>query len=271
MSLPAHGMADWGRRWLPPILFGCFLYGLIVAYAPPAVAYNAWVGQTLYLGSALLLFWSGGAVGPWHWDRQVGWALLGFGALVLIATWGSPKIYLAWPRLMLYGGVMLWGFAVYWLHRDDRYGSAEGTLLAMGVVHALVTAAMFAWIHAMQGGHYDSQTVPPYHSNIRHPGYLGYVCAISGIGIAMSRRRLQLSAWLLATIALLEIITLGTRGAFYAWAGRADAGGRQAPGALAPDGGRADQRRGGQRNHPGPGGCRRPVRQQHLRANGGKR
>lgn len=217
MSLPAHGMADWGRRWLPPILFGCFLYGLIVAYAPPAVAYNAWVGQTLYLGSALLLFWSGGAVGPWHWDRQVGWALLGFGALVLIATWGSPKIYLAWPRLMLYGGVMLWGFAVYWLHRDDRYGSAEGTLLAMGVVHALVTAAMFAWIHAMQGGHYDSQTVPPYHSNIRHPGYLGYVCAISGIGIAMSRRRLQLSAWLLATIALLEIITLGTRGAFYAW------------------------------------------------------
>jgi protein-S-isoprenylcysteine O-methyltransferase Ste14 len=104
------------------------------------------------------------------------------------------------------------GFAVYGLHRDERYGSAEGTLLATGVVHALVTAAMFAWIHAMQGGHYDSQTVPPYHSNIRHPGYLGYVCAISGIGIAMSRRRLQLSAWLLATIALLEIITLGTRG-----------------------------------------------------------
>jgi hypothetical protein len=101
-------MAAWGRRWLPPILFGGFLYGLIVAYAPPAVAYNAWVGQTLYLGSALLLFWSGGAVGPWHWDRQVGWALLGFGALMLLSTWGSPKIYQAWPRLALYGGVMLW-------------------------------------------------------------------------------------------------------------------------------------------------------------------
>jgi len=216
LTLPDYRVGNWGRRWLPPILFGCFLYGLIVAYAPPAVAYNTWVGKTLYLGSALLLFWSGGTASAWHWDHQVGWALLGFGALVLLSTWGSPRDYQAWPRLILYGGVMLWGFSVYLLHRDGRFGTAEGTLLAAGVVHTLVTAAMFAWIHAMQGGHYDSHTVPPYHSHIRHPAYLGAFCAMGGIAIAISCQRLQLSAWLLATVGLFEIILLGSRGALYA-------------------------------------------------------
>lgn len=204
--------------WLPGIFFGGLLYGLTIAFAPPTASYNDTVTQFLYMASAWLFCWQGSQQATrWSWNRSVMLALVLVAACILKSIFDSPQQLAAWHRLGLYSAVSLWGFGIYVLHRDGQRGDARSYILSAGLVHALILATIIAWVYAILDGHYNGRTLLPYHSHFRHPSYLGFVCAASGLGLALISPRLQLTAWLLTAVALLEIIALGTRGAFYAW------------------------------------------------------
>ncbi|HEV8691221.1 MAG TPA: O-antigen ligase family protein, partial [Ideonella sp.] len=107
--------------------------------------------------------------------------------------------------------------AIYTLHRDDERPAAAPYLLAIGVVHAFVLVEVVFWLLQLRNGETSFAHRMPYHGNIRHFGYLGYLAAAATAALTVLWPRLVLSSTLLCAAALFGIVQLGSRGALLGW------------------------------------------------------
>lgn len=175
------------------------------------------LGHVLLAAVTLLLVpLFGGADRPRVPPRLQGW-MLAAAASALLSTLLAPRSPMAWDRLQLYYTMALWGLAVYLLHRDDQRAAAAPYLLAMALVHAVVLIEVVFWMFQVQGGETSFARRMPYHANVRHFGYLGYLAAASAASLCLLWRGPSLSWLLLCAAALFGIVQLGSRGALLGW------------------------------------------------------
>lgn len=219
-------MADGGKArvvsWRPslgtagPVAFGVFSALCIVGFAPPPIAYNNHIGDYMLAVGAILI-----AVAYRHGERididalDRWWRVALCGSIVISVAAG-PAPFAAIERLQLYAGVVALGVAIYLVHRRSAEHPLQGYLWAILLVHALLVAAILAWFLAGQVQQpWNGRT--PFHSNIRHFAYHGYLAAASGVAIFALSKRLHAQAVALTTVALFAIIAFGARGALIAW------------------------------------------------------
>jgi O-antigen ligase len=122
----------------------------------------------------------------------------------------------AW-RAQLYVATGLFGIAIYLIHRQGSSTAVTRYLLVVGIVHAILVLAVVGWFMPQQpGADWDGNI--PFHSNIRHFAYHGYIAAAGGVAVFMvaTKAAATLSVVLTST-ALFGIIALGARGALGAW------------------------------------------------------
>lgn len=214
-----------GRSWFGAAVIGALVYLSVTAFSPyrddnlQRVTANVFVAAAVLMLSPLLRGCAGVRVPP---RRR--WLLLALAGSALVSTVLAPRWPAAWDRLQLYFGIALLGLAVYLLHRDDDHPTILPYLMAISIAHAFVLIEIVFWIAQLHTGEATLARRMPYHGNVRHFGYLGYLGAAAGAALVMVSRNLLASALLLCASALFGIVQLGSRGALLAWALFAAAG-----------------------------------------------
>ncbi|WP_329724656.1 O-antigen ligase family protein [Ideonella sp.] len=150
-------------------------------------------------------------------SMRVRWLVGAVAVSMMVSTLASPRVFIAWDRLELYYALALLGLSIYLLHRDDDAPGAAPYWLAIALVHAAVLVEVVFWLLQLQGNGANASPRMPYHANIRHFGYLGYLAAAAAIAVALRWRRLGLTGLVLGTAALYGIVQLGSRGALLGW------------------------------------------------------
>jgi O-antigen ligase len=209
--------------WLGAAIVGAATYATIRSFSP-ASADNLKVAVThMALASATLMMLASlcRTTLP-QWSRVPRALVAAVTVAMLVSTMASPRPHVAWERLLLYYATVLLGGAVYVLHRDGRRTAAPAYWLAIGIVHAAVLAEILAVLASTSL--VDVTHHVPYHANVRHFGYLGYLAAGSSLALSIHSPRLAATGLLLCTAAVYGIVQLGSRGALLGWAGFAATG-----------------------------------------------
>jgi O-antigen ligase len=154
---------------------------------------------------------------PWQASRSRWWLVGAVVASMLVSTMASPRSFIAWQRLELYYAIMLLGLSVYLLHRNDLRSTAAPYWLAIALVQAAILAEVALWLLHLQGPASDVTHHVPYHANVRHFGYLGFLGAATGAALGARWPRAAVTGLLLCTAALIGIVQLGSRGALLSW------------------------------------------------------
>ena len=194
------------------LFFGITAYLCIVRFEPPSSTYNYLVaGYVLAAAAALfvILLYAGERLTV---SQRTGFLLCATGASAALSTWGAAYIPWSTDRLMLYYAAALFGLAVYLLHRTGRRGTAVGYLIAIGIVHVAILAFILLWVNE----HGDPRRIP-YHSNIRHFAYHGYLAAAAMTAVFVLRRESVIVTFPVTVAALFGIVFFGSRGALYSW------------------------------------------------------
>ena len=206
------------RPWLSALVFGVLAYFCITGFSFYRDDNVQRVTSKIFAASATLLLASIlGQAAHLEIPARQRWLIVASTCSVLASTLLAPHWPLALDRLQLYGSLALFGLAVYLLHRDDDRPAAWPYLLAIGVVHALVLIEVVFWMLQVQAGDASLARHMPYHYNVRHFGYLGYLAAASAAALSWHSRRLAVTGFVLCVAALFGIVQLGSRGALLGW------------------------------------------------------
>lgn len=144
--------------------------------------------------------------------------MLAFGLLAAVftaAALNSPASTLSLSRLGMYCSFAAFCFVLsYTLEKPSRSTVAR-LLLAIAMVQApfLAIALYAATLHDA-----NLPFVPPFFSNVRHLGYLGFVGAAASLAVVILDRRLRAAGLFLTIYALFGVLALGSRGALVSWA-----------------------------------------------------
>lgn len=195
------------------LFFGTVSYLCIIQFDPPSSAYNYAVAGYVLAAACVLfvaLLCSGEKLTV---TQRTGFLLCAMGASAAFSTWGAVDLRSSVDRLMLYYAVALFGLVVYLLHRAGRRGTAVGYLMAIGIVHVAILAVILLWVHE-----HNLPRRIPYHSNIRHFAYHGYLAAAAATAVFALRRESVAITFPVTVAALFGIVFFGSRGALYSWA-----------------------------------------------------
>jgi O-antigen ligase len=211
-----RGLGDW-RSWLAATIVGVAIYATITSFSPISAdnAKAAATNTALAAASLMMLIMFRGLV-PLRWAGTRRVLVAATALTMIVSTMASPRPHIAWERLVLYCILILLGMAVYVLHRDAERPSSTPYWLAIGIVHAAVLVEVVAWLAQAAPGA-DRNHYLPYHANVRHFGYLGYLAAASAAAVTLRSSRLTTTGLLLCLAALYGIVQLGSRGALLGW------------------------------------------------------
>lgn len=207
------------RQWVGAMVFGGLAYVSITAFSHhrddnvQRVVAKVFSAAATLMAIALL----SGVERP-RPSARAWWLLGGVVASMVVSTLWAPRGTIAWDRLQLYYALALWALSVFMLHRGDDRPAAVPYLVAIAVVHALVLIEVVFWLIQARGGADPllAQRMP-YHANVRHFSYLGYLAAASALALSMLSQRLAFTGLLLCTAALFGIVQLGSRGGLLGW------------------------------------------------------
>lgn len=193
---------------------------LVLNFHRPTPAYNAWVAEVILViaGSSVLI----GLRARHATERSISpaavWLIVGMLMSMALSTALSDHPYESWRRLELYlaagclvGAVWLWA-------ADEAAELLIPVFAGVALVHAYFLVELLHSIY-VQGPRIGRQTVATnYFAHIRHFGYLGFLSACAGTGMAvLGRGHWRWLGAILGTLALYGLIQFGSRGAFLAW------------------------------------------------------
>lgn len=204
-------------RWGGAAFFGVVSYWCIVSFSPPSMAYNKAVAGQIFAAAATLflsLLWLGERFSI---NKTLIPIALGTLASITLSWMTAVNESAATDRLFLYYAVTLFGIAVYLLNRNRERGATVDYLIAIPIVHLIILAVIFFWLMLLREGEPGLATRFPYHSNIRHFAYHGYLAASAATAVFLLSRKLAATAFLMTAAALFGIVLLGSRGALYSW------------------------------------------------------
>lgn len=207
------------RSWLGAAVVGGLAYLSITGYSPSVETNLHQVLQKIALAAATLMLLAIATTEGHRWQasRYRWWLVGAVVASMLVSTMASPRSFIAWQRLELYYAIMLLGVSVYLLHRNDQRSTAAPYWLAIALVQAAILAEVALWLLQLQDPASDVTHHVPYHANVRHFGYLGFLGAATGAALGARWPRAAVTGLLLCTAALIGIVQLGSRGALLSW------------------------------------------------------
>lgn len=204
------------------ILCGGLVFYIVSSFFRPTPLYNAFAAEPIFLVAGPLVLWQllkGSRIDPMRCRLGAGlvMAMLLLGA---VSTLQADNPVEAWNRLKLYYACALLSAGLYLACRSNVRSVVVPFLLAIAVVHAWFLVELMTSIYAWEGRKFVPQGVATnYFAHIRHFGYLGFLAACAGTGVALlgERRLLRWFGFVLGVLAIYGLIQFGSRGAFIAW------------------------------------------------------
>lgn len=204
------------------MLCGGLIFYIVSGFFRPTPSYNAFAAEPIFLVAGPLVLWQllkGNRIDSM--PRSLGTGLVAAMLLLgAVSTLLAEHPVEAWNRLKLYYACALLGAGLYLACRSNVRPVIVPFLLAVALVHAWFLVELMASIYAWEGRKFAPQGVATnYFAHIRHFGYLGFLAACAGTGVALlgKRRILQWLGFALGTLAIYGLIQFGSRGAFLAW------------------------------------------------------